>query len=335
MADNSLVTAVLVSVILSWLGISTLIGINLNKELKSFRACSSLCKERIPDVCRPFLKYENENPDDLLHQDNLFWVYLRAFWLAPGRASIGFSLIGSLSMISQVVDPHNLHLTGIKISKLFCSYVLNLRIIEYGAPDSSASTIVSNHVAIWDGLVLSASGIRGIYVANDFIAKIPLIGGIAKKMGYIFVDHELGQSRREAGEAIKNFQSSYQQEHGSGQLIVFPESTTTNQKYLCKFRKGAFRSLLPVQPVRIEYQDKNHALVVPEGLMSSIAVSLVLNGGYVKLTWLPVLAPSQGESCEEFSERVRDSIAGVSLEKIDNDPLQDHLLTLCLIKAAI
>ena len=37
-------------------------------------------------------------------------------------------------------------------------------------------------------------------------------------------------------------------------IAIFPEGCTTNGKYLIEFKKGAFDSLLPVQPHCIKYR---------------------------------------------------------------------------------
>ena len=37
-------------------------------------------------------------------------------------------------------------------------------------------------------------------------------------------------------------------------LIIFPEGGTTNGKYIIKFKKGAFVSLLPIWPKVIKYK---------------------------------------------------------------------------------
>jgi 1-acyl-sn-glycerol-3-phosphate acyltransferase len=291
----------------------------------------------------PFLKHDNADPDDLIQPNKLKWLYLRVLWIAPYRAIVAISLLVLPFLGSFLKDSKSLQMICIKVCELLCQFGLNLKITQHGFPDLSASTIVSNHVAMWDGFVLFACKIPSVYVSSSYVADMPLIGRAAKKLGFIFVNRESTESREQTTEAIADFQKNYRVD-GSGQLVIFPEMTTTNQKYLCKFRLGAFRSLLPVQPVRIEYEDRNIAFVSSFSVMSLVALSFVLNGGEVKVTWLPVMTPCLGESCEVYAERVRDAIAGVVqsgslkknrnsgaavspsvLEKFDNNSHKDHI----------
>ncbi|KAI9030631.1 hypothetical protein DFJ74DRAFT_764948 [Hyaloraphidium curvatum] len=111
--------------------------------------------------------------------------------------------------------------------------------------------VVANHTSILDVLVLMyACDALPSFVAREGIAKVPLIGTVARAMRCIPV----GPSSPDALPVISS------RAHGTGPpLVTFPEGTTTNGTAILPFRRGAFLPLCPVQPVLLRYPWKRYS----------------------------------------------------------------------------
>ena len=76
---------------------------------------------------------------------------------------------------------------------------------------------------------------------------------------------------------------------------MFPEGTTTNGKYILKFKRGAFYALLPVKPqIILVDDDLNYSIAV--GVSSTgynYLRSLCYFGARLRLVELPVIKPTE------------------------------------------
>lgn len=97
---------------------------------------------------------------------------------------------------------------------------------------------------------------------------------------------------------------AHHREQGWHQLVIFPEGTITNGSMLARFRTGAFRLQVPVQPVTLEYRS-----VFPVGwLTDHILVNtfkLLANPiTFITVTFHKPLAQLPEESTRDFADRV-------------------------------
>jgi lysophosphatidylcholine acyltransferase/lyso-PAF acetyltransferase len=74
------------------------------------------------------------------------------------------------------------------------------------------------------------------------------VGKFADYFGCVYVNRKSKDSKTEAFKAIGDKQQRYMEGKEAMQLTMFPEGCTFNGEYLMSFKKGAFESLLPVQP---------------------------------------------------------------------------------------
>jgi lysophosphatidylcholine acyltransferase/lyso-PAF acetyltransferase len=86
----------------------------------------------------------------------------------------------------------------------------------------------------------------------SFLAKIetldfPGMGIFCKELDCVFVNREANDSKRKVLELIMERQK-LAVEGKANPIILFPEGATTNGKSMLEFKRGAFLSLLPVQP---------------------------------------------------------------------------------------
>ena len=95
-----------------------------------------------------------------------------------------------------------------------------------------------------------------------------------------------------------------------GNLLIAPEGTCTNGKYLIKFNLGAFIPLAPIQPIVIHYHYKyfnpsfsqDNKFIVLYRLLTQFV-------NRVTFEVLPLQYPLIDETPKQFAERVRDIMA--------------------------
>jgi len=112
-----------------------------------------------------------------------------------------------------------------------------------------------NHQSFFDimGVLVLFKPTPG-FIAKDSVKEWPVIGYIADViLTSLFIDRGSShEAKKKIVEQVKERQTDA--EKGIiNPLCIFPEGATTNGQGLLKFKKGAFESLMPVQPVCIKY----------------------------------------------------------------------------------
>ncbi|GKT32646.1 hypothetical protein ADUPG1_006745 [Aduncisulcus paluster] len=118
-----------------------------------------------------------------------------------------------------------------------------------GQPFQSACACVGPHQSWLDILILLSKGYSG-FVARISVKDTIIVGAVASFGGSIFVDRRSVESRRKAGQDIKDKVLSTDKDTF---LAVFPEGATNNGEQLLQFRHGIFRPGGSIQPVLLEY----------------------------------------------------------------------------------
>jgi 1-acyl-sn-glycerol-3-phosphate acyltransferase len=127
----------------------------------------------------------------------------------------------------------------------------HIRIRGRRAPASEVRLLVSNHVCIFDGFILTAlCGVPSFLARTEGLAQLPIYSDVLRAMQMVFVDRTSKASCRQAADELARRLRSPQA--GFPQLVVFPEGTTNDgSARLLPFRKGAFVAGVPCQPVVI------------------------------------------------------------------------------------
>lgn len=129
--------------------------------------------------------------------------------------------------------------------------VLGVRITRTGAAPRPPFVLVANHTSYLD-VPLLASAAGGVFVAKHEIAGWPLIGGIVRGMGTIFVDRG---ARRDIPRVLERMEEVL--EMGDA-VVVFPEGTSTPGEAVAPFRPSLLeapaRGELPVACAAISYR---------------------------------------------------------------------------------
>eukprot|EP01111_Echinosteliopsis_oligospora_P011936 TRINITY_DN403_c0_g1_i1.p1 TRINITY_DN403_c0_g1~~TRINITY_DN403_c0_g1_i1.p1 ORF type:complete len:307 (-),score=54.74 TRINITY_DN403_c0_g1_i1:25-945(-) len=154
-----------------------------------------------------------------------------------------------------------------------------------------AHVYIANHTSWIDILVLLATS-ESIcsFVAKRSIATLPLFASDGKAVQCIYID------RLSVHEGISGSILDRVKRHDMPPLIIFPEGTTTNGRYLLKFHKGAFLPGDPVKPALIRYT-YNHFNPSWESVNAMHHIFRILTQvkNYVEIEYLPVYIPSEEE----------------------------------------
>lgn len=102
------------------------------------------------------------------------------------------------------------------------SFGLDLRVIGDNSAENNL-VLVGNHIGFLDIVVLMAVEPRAVFLSKAEVARWPIIGSCARRIGTLFVNRESSNSRASAklalAERLKNSNSTY--------LAGFPSGTTT------------------------------------------------------------------------------------------------------------
>ncbi len=258
---------------------------------------------KIDPTWYPFIR------SDLETLPSLPVIILRAFFIGPIFMLGCLLAVLTAGICSFILPAGPLVFSVGLVSRIIC-FCSGIRIREKGvrASTSQAPCIVANHNSAFDIIILLTK--HYCFVSMDGVRNIPVVGTVAKALGCIFVARESKESRTEAKAAIKErlqSQVSKTSKHKTP-LVVFPEGSTNNGNYLLQFRRGAFEANVPIQPLRIEFQDYSINFTVIR-LSELTSLACTLPGREVTLHWLPIIQPDPKLTPEDLAAKARDSIA--------------------------
>lgn len=139
------------------------------------------------------------------------------------------------------------------------SFLFGLRPQASGEPISKVPTLfVANHVTYMDVFVLGKL-IRGSYVAKAEVAGWPVFGKLAALQNTLFVERRATKAKEQVALVRDHL------EH-QGNLIMFPEGTSTAGDYVAKFRSSLFAAAqgVVIQPVTVAYSHYNGLPMNPD-----------------------------------------------------------------------
>ncbi|MDR0967884.1 MAG: 1-acyl-sn-glycerol-3-phosphate acyltransferase [Rickettsiales bacterium] len=115
--------------------------------------------------------------------------------------------------------------------------------------------LVSNHISVFEFPVFQIVFGTG-YFGKAEIAKMPLVGYIARKIGVVFIDRN-PRTAVQTTEKINKVMACV-----SYPMTIFPEGTTNNGNFIYPFKTAMFDVVdkvrgITIQPVVMIYRDKN------------------------------------------------------------------------------
>ena len=204
----------------------------------------------------------------------------------------------------------------------------------FSEPNEKYSLIISNHIGVYD-IILNMSLNSSGFLSKEEIKDVPLVGTIARGINCLFVKRENQEDRARIFIELEQRQKDFYEGKILTPLCIFPEGTTTNGKYILKFKKGAFYSLLPIKPQLILLDDDlNYSVAIG---VSSTAFnyfrSLCYFGCKMYLCELPVIKPTEymwqnyshlgSEKWEIFAEVTRKIMCEIGRLKPSNRTFRD------------
>jgi len=191
-----------------------------------------------------------------------------------------------------------LKLNGIKVNKIKLNYEEIYKKYlgedyEFN-PDEKYSLIISNHTGFYDIIMNMAINSCG-FLSKEETKNVFLVGTISKGLNCLFVKRESKEDREKIFIELEKRQRDFYEGKILSPLCLFPEGTTTNGKYILRFKRGAFYNLLPIKPQIIllgNNLDYSVAIGVGSAMMNYFR-SLCYFGCQINLCELPVIKPTE------------------------------------------
>jgi 1-acyl-sn-glycerol-3-phosphate acyltransferase len=141
-----------------------------------------------------------------------------------------------------------------------CCRLFNLRCEIKGEISTARPTLfLSNHISYLDVFVLGRY-VPGFFIAKSEVAGWPILGWLAKAQNTLFFERSSKKVRHQMNIMSEHFNKK-------GNLILFPEGTSTNGEYVVPFKSSLLQSVessseeVYIQPISLAYTDyKNTAM---------------------------------------------------------------------------
>ena len=191
-----------------------------------------------------------------------------------------------------------LRLNGIKVNKIKLNYEDVYRKYlgqdyEFN-PNEKYSLIISNHTGFYDIIMNMAIHSCG-FLAKEETKNYFLVGTISKGLNCLFVKRESKTDRERIFKELEKRQKDFYDGKILTPICLFPEGTTTNGKYILKFKRGAFYNLLPIKPqIILLGNNLNYSVAIGVGSpVMNYFRSLCYFGCQINLCELPVIKPTE------------------------------------------
>eukprot|EP00468_Gymnochlora_sp_CCMP2014_P007047 CAMPEP_0167745840 /NCGR_PEP_ID=MMETSP0110_2-20121227/3373_1 /TAXON_ID=629695 /ORGANISM="Gymnochlora sp., Strain CCMP2014" /LENGTH=243 /DNA_ID=CAMNT_0007630523 /DNA_START=157 /DNA_END=885 /DNA_ORIENTATION=- len=179
--------------------------------------------------------------------------------------------------------------------------------------------LISNHLGIHEILWFFFKYRPG-FVAKAQVANVPVIGPLTSGLGSVFVKRKadfkeqnaIANSQSDAKGALAAIVEKFRSDRRV-RLCIFPEGTTTNGEQIISFRSGAFRPMVPILPHVVQFTgwergvdfDPHYSAIPVSRWALGVLASPTL---CLRITYLPVQVPKDGETAYEFRDRVQSLI---------------------------
>lgn len=280
--------------------------------------------EKCPEGWKPFLRPPSGKLPSLRR------ALFRAVFTAPLRYMC-IILAVILTTTSSAIFPLK---TGLRIAKIgggivaYLVGVSRVRFVGDAVLAGVAPLVVVNHISWIDFIVLGAT-IQFGFVMSEAVSRAPIVGSgftrLALRVGSVILDRGEAKSREAAKGKIAQRLESLLAVGVGERLLIFPEGTLTNGECVVPFKLGAFATLPPVQPLRLEFTNPHYSLA-DLGTMEGTAFFLCLDPTDMIFTWCKVVKPTSSDTPETLAQRVREELVkGTQMKAVTCGSFRDHL----------
>lgn len=189
-----------------------------------------------------------------------------------------------------------------KVNKVYKKYFGPDYVISYEEP---FSCYICNHISFCD-MMLAMRFLGCGFVAKSSVKNSPILGLMNKNFQSVFVDRGNEKNKKLTLNEIMERQKQFLDHSFPTPIMIFPEGTTTSNRDIIYFKKGAFEALLPIKPMMIKgNEDKDYHI----GCGNSNVVINFLRGLcrlYQKIEYIemPIIKPTKFmyENYKEFGK---------------------------------
>eukprot|EP00798_Chlamydomonas_sp_ICE-L_P018151 gene18151-biopygen27100 len=189
----------------------------------------------------------------------------------------------------------------------------HLDVRKQAGTETEAPVIVSIHMG-WSDILVHMSRSWPAFVAKEGIDKVPIVGYISQRIGCIYAMRAIKETSKSAAVQLKDRIAAKAIDPTSSvrPMLVFPEGTTTNGRYLCKFKTGAFLAGAPVRPVAMHFLNQDYVSPSWESINIKRHIFIMMATLFHKVICyeLPIYYPSDAEKQDPvlFAENVRQNM---------------------------
>lgn len=134
---------------------------------------------------------------------------------------------------------------------------------------------MSNHITWYDTFIYVFTLLPS-FLSKSTIANYPIFGPITTNLKSIYVSRESEISRKKAEHDIQERVDLVNKGYNYPPLIIFPEGTVSNGRYLLSFKRGAFERLEPVKIYLLKYNDRHFNMTMcSTGLIAVTFLAMV------------------------------------------------------------
>lgn len=219
------------------------------------------------------------------------------------------------------------------LGTLVCQFVLAAigiyNVDVYGTfSEHETNLVISNHSCVVEALLVFLLATAPSFVSRKENNKVPCFAGATRACGVIIVDRSATDSRKQSIDAIQ----TRVKDSTATRLMIFPEGTTSSQRALFMFKKGAFECGVPVQMVCVYFPYKyfnpcwtgrnvggNNILDIVLRLLSQFVMR-------AEVRILPVYYPTMEEKCNAvlYASHAQKMMACVLGENISDAKYSDY-----------
>lgn len=171
----------------------------------------------------------------------------------------------------------------------------------------NTTVIISNHVTWADILYFIHSPYNACFLSKAGVAQYPIAGFYSRLIQCIFIKRDEMNDRLAVLEQLKNRVQSIKEGKHYNKIVIFPEGTTTNGRFILPFKRGAFVLNTPLKIIALKYNGRIDPCFNMMNTLDSIIAAIFQLYSRLDVYFVEgLLAPNNGVDWKEYRTAVRD-----------------------------